>query len=312
MNRCAAAVGLVLVLALAGGHPAAVLAQGPAQEVESLINCVVNGVRQWAKPSQCDPAKPERKSEDLPPAIQQAIDRNRALGYRIYRQDFAAAAAFDELLRLNVLGRDERLKGWITDDDPRGAVTVLFVGDAGGQATELYSVAIEAGRVVAGSYTAFDPPAPLNEARAAQFRARRLAKSSDHLRCAARYNTVALPADGRNDGAFHVYVLAATSDPRLYLFGGHHRYTISADGNTVEEHRAFTKGCLNMERKGGGAIPLISHLLDPYPTEVHLFLSLLYRTKIAVYTETNKTVWEVERGRVLSAYKGEPGDGAPK
>ena len=231
-----------------------------------------------------------------PPALQKAIARNESIAAKMFRQDHAAAIAQDELVTRNVLGKDESLRDWITDDHGSG-VTVLFVGERGGDTVGLYKVVTEAGSILAAGYAVLDPPLVLSESQRAQFKARLLASTADVPRCVATYNTVALPAYDKDDGSLHVYLIAATSVPRRIIFGGHHRFTISRDGNTIEDRRAFTKGCFDMDTKaGGGAV--VSHLLDPNPTEIHVFLNLLNRTRIGVVTMENKVIWFVEGGRV--------------
>lgn len=274
---------LLLVLALP------VLAQAPARAAAP-----------WIDPPVAAPA-----------ALQQAIARNVRIAARMFVQDHAAAIAHDELLDRNVLGKDESLRGWVTDEHDSG-VTVLFVGERGGDTVGLYKVVTEAGRIVVDGYAVLDPPLALTESQRAQFRARQLASTADVPRCAATYNTVALPAYDKDDGSLHVYLIAATAVPGRIIFGGHHRFTISRDGTTIEDRRAFTKGCFEIEPKAGeGAVGgvLVSHLLDPNPTEVHVFLNLLNRTRIAVVTMENKLVWYVQGGRVTGF---SPLTGVPK
>jgi hypothetical protein len=57
---------------------------------------------------------------------------------------------------------------------------------------------------------------------------------------------------------------------------------------------------------------VVTHVLDPNPTEIHLFLSLLYRSKIGVYTVANEILWYVEAGAVRAGYKGTTDRSAPQ
>lgn len=234
--------------------------------------------------------------EVAPPELQQAIARNESIAARMFRQDHAAAIAHDELAARVEPGKDERPRGWITDDGERG-VTVLFVGERGSDLVALYRVVTEAGSIAPGGYEKLDPPLPLSEPQRAQFRARRLALGADVGRCAPAYNTIALPAYDRDDGSMHVYLIAATTVPDRMIFGGHYRFTISRDGSAIRDQRAFTKGCFDLETKPGGAA-WISHLLDANPTELHVYLNLLHRKPIGVVTMENKIIWYVEGGRV--------------
>ncbi|GAA5170117.1 hypothetical protein [Viridibacterium curvum] len=46
----------------------------------------------------------------------------------------------------------------------------------------------------------------------------------------------------------------------------------------------------------GAAGAFITHLLSPYPTEFHAFLSLLHKTPI--FVGTSKGVWQVDNGKI--------------
>jgi len=98
-----------------------------------------------------------------------------------------------------------------------------------------------------------------------------------------------------------VYLIPGTTDPTLIPLGGYYRYEISGDGKTILAQRAFTKSCLTTSTKGVPtgyhlAYVSISHLMDPQPTEVHVFVSLTYKQKFFVVTATNHRLWYVSDG----------------
>ncbi len=78
--------------------------------------------------------------------------------------------------------------------------------------------------------------------------------------------------------------------------GGHFEVDVSADGR-VGTVRAFTKSCLEMSLVGDGKgqtkALVVSHLLDPTPTEIHVFSSLTGKVPIYVMTMPNRTLWVV-------------------
>jgi hypothetical protein len=43
---------------------------------------------------------------------------------------------------------------------------------------------------------------------------------------------------------------------------------------------------------------MLTHLLDPAPTEIHVFLSLAHRVPLWVMTTQNQYLWRVEHGRI--------------
>ena len=48
----------------------------------------------------------------------------------------------------------------------------------------------------------------------------------------------------------------------------------------------------------GAAGASISHLLDPQPTEIHVFVSLNMPGKLFVITTSNKDLWLIDHGHI--------------
>jgi hypothetical protein len=208
----------------------------------------------------------------------------------LFAHDSAAATATDELASRKILESDKRLRGWLTDSDGNEAVLVTFVGEEAGAISALYRVRVSAGDA-APRFEALDKPEPLGESAAARWLARqdalgRLEKREDL--CSERYNTVVLPADSATAGAIHVYLLAATTRAGEIVAGGHFRYDYSADGRKFQSQRAFTKSCFRIqppdEKQGKPVAFFLTHLLDPTPTEIHVFLSRLHGQMVMVGT----------------------------
>jgi hypothetical protein len=111
-------------------------------------------------------------------------------------------------------------------------------------------------------------------------------------------NTVVLPP--RADGTIPAYVLSSGVDPGVYPAGGHYRYVFGPDGKLASS-RAFTKGCLNVDVRDvpkGAAGYGVSHMLDPQPNEIHVFVSYNTPIKLFVIIEGSKDLWEVSKGKV--------------
>lgn len=233
----------------------------------------------------------------VPPDMADAVARSSAVGTRMYRQDIAAALASDEMQRRNLFTTDTRLRNWVTVEIG-DRVDVLYVGETGSGIAALHRVSVQAGRVGSDSYAAIEPPQPLGEALLAQYNVRMLAREAKIAACSKAYNVIVLPADEGSEGAWHAYLVAATTDSSLLLFGGHHRLTVSRDGTKVEDQRAYTRACLNLKREPGMKFAVVSHLLDPHPTEIHVFLSHLYRINVGVATQSGMLVWVVEGSRI--------------
>jgi len=113
-------------------------------------------------------------------------------------------------------------------------------------------------------------------------------------------NLAAVPSGGP-DGRIIVYLMTPQTDLKTYPLGGHFSVEVGPDG-LVGKVRRFTNSCIDMKQsqvpKGGKPTAFwITHLLDPTPTEIHIFTSLASKLPIYVGTK-NKLVWAVEGSRV--------------
>ena len=112
----------------------------------------------------------------------------------------------------------------------------------------------------------------------------------------AQPNFVLLP--GTKENEFLVYFMTAQEQTTRYPLGGHHRFDI-IDGKVVSK-RAFTKTCIDYDKKeavkaSGKKIVafFVAHLLDPIPTELHVFTALASQSPIYVTTSSKKT-WIIQ------------------
>lgn len=248
---------------------------------------------------------------DTPGEYLTAVQRNSQLGISLYLHDVAAARASDELMDRRIFKKDKRIQGWITDvAEKLDGIIVTFVGEDGGAAKALYRVTIPFGDGKV-EYQALKPAQPLTESQRARVAARALAIAEFQKReerCAESYNTVVLPIQKPGDPFILVYLLAATDKPNVVMAGGHLRYEVSPDGAHLEGERTFTKACgeFPIGKSNDGAKPeamMLTHLLDPTPTEIHSFLSRLHHQQIFVGTTENQLVWLVTEGNIIYLQK---------
>ena len=91
-------------------------------------------------------------------------------------------------------------------------------------------------------------------------------------------------------------MLAATSKPGVIVAGGHFRYEYSVDGVHLESVRPFARSCIEIPApegdRGEPAGFILTHLLDPTPTEIHVFLGRLHGQAVFVGTEAG--IWAVQ------------------
>jgi hypothetical protein len=131
---------------------------------------------------------------------------------------------------------------------------------------------------------------------AAQRAAEAAFRAAGALRCSDQpFNTVILPPKAPEQPTL-VYLLTPQTDMDVIPVGGHYRVEVGADGKAGPLH-PFSKSCLAMPlRMKGKPEPeaiVVSHLLDPVPTELHVFSSFAARKLLMVITVSNKRVWGV-------------------
>ena len=211
-------------------------------------------------------------------------------GRTIFEHDRAAAAATDVAMAQRAFKRDRRVRGWLTEARD-GGIVVTFIDDT---PSALYRVLLSADGEP-GSLLALDSPEPLSDFEAGAATARRVALESGFQPCSKTYNTVVLP-DETVDGAWVVYLLPGTTRHNTVPIGGTHRVEVRDDA--VVAQRAFTRTCITLSRSAKTAAMMITHILDPMPTEAHVHWSLWAETPM--YVSTEEGVWAIEEGRLRS------------
>jgi hypothetical protein len=252
-------------------------------------------------------------ADAYPAEFTNAVRRAEEIGARLHLHDWAAARATDILVERKFMESDPRIRGWLTDEFDEGdsiGVVVTFVGEVDGRDMSLYRI-----RLPTRGESAFEklqPEIPLDDSQLARLRARsdalRLLEERKDL-CGEAYNTVVLPAVPATGDRILVYMLAATTQSKALVVGGHHLYEYSADGAKLLSDRAFTRGCMEMRIPEGKVEAMsLTHLLDGSPTELHVFLNRTSRQMLFLLTTTNGLMWVIKDGRILSA---ESPDGKP-
>lgn len=250
---------------------------------------------------------PCRASDDPPPpipdALRPAVAAAESTGRQLQRLDRAAWVATDTIRTARDARRLRRsVRGWITEDIDVGTRVSFFDGSAPSRL--LYVVDVES----SGRSTSSLPPGPTfaDEGQQAMIRARQSALSETFLRCSRTYNTVVFPAD---DG-IHVYLMPGTTQQGLHPAGGHHKLVYDASGTDLQSSRGFTRGCIDLQSDPGSpptgyrpAGMMVTHLLDPQPTEIHVFISLNAPIPLMVMTSSQSDpdkpmIWKLKQGHV--------------
>ena len=246
----------------------------------------------------------ESVPQELPPLEEQAALRSaEATGLTIYKHDHAAAVATDVLGALGILKSDKRLRGWITEEQGEGILVTFISGDANEAPQALYRVSVSKEGEVTGPPQEFKTPQALTEFESRAAAARFLAAKYSFQPCAEHYNTVVLPADSSASPNWVVYLIPGTQDALRIPLGGAHRLELDASAQHLLSERGFTRSCLVMGDPKGNAkqrpvMLMASHLLDPVPTEIHVFWNLWSGIPLDILTPPYGTVWGISKGHI--------------
>lgn len=239
-----------------------------------------------------EPAPPPMTAEQESAALRAA----EAAGLAIYRHDQAAAVASDAGLEVRAFKKHKRIAGWITEQrDDRIVVTFIDRTPAA-----LYRVMVGADGK-AGRLETLDAPTPLTAYEAGAAAARNAAVNAGFQPCAKSYNSVVLPGADPAGAPWVVYLLPGTTDPKVVPLGGSYRYEIK-DGKVAGQH-AYTRSCIQLQNDPNSVGMMVTHLMDPLPTDVHVFLNLSTRKAMYVMTPSNGVLWSIENGKIQRAEK---------
>jgi hypothetical protein len=228
--------------------------------------------------------------EPFPPPDLQSLSPVERLGWTIYRHDRAAWSATDQALAQG-LG-ETPAAGWITVEQDFGSILVRFAGPCGNAVCSYLDVATGSGIAIVTQ----GAPDPLPPDQAGAWRARKLVSSAEFRACTPRYNTVVLPTEHDGEPAWVVYLLASSTEPDDVILTGHHRFTVSFEGDQVLKAEALSNSCIVSKAKESVVAPFVTHVLHPEPIETHVFTSLDYH--LPLYVGTEKGTYEVRGASV--------------
>ena len=237
-------------------------------------------------------AQPQPTAEE-----QQRLDWALQRGRLLFEIDRAAWVTTDDLTERVRDPAAAGVRGWTVERDGDGYVVTYYAGE-GDARTAVYRGRVVNRRIVSREVFPVDARPPLTAAQ------RRLADAQGaiarmNLRACARspFNAAVIPPETA-DGPIDVYALTPQTRTGHYPFGGHFRATLSPAGEIVSQ-RAFTNSCLEMPtppRRARVEALAVTHLLDPIPTEIHVFLSIW--TGMPIWVGTGERVWAVRPDRI--------------
>lgn len=226
-----------------------------------------------------------------------ALDRAARVGERIFFYDLDAWQGSDDLVA-KLPNAHQIVRGWIVDG-PIDDAELVFYGQTAAGLRIVYSARFNREKLVSSHVYGDGDDAVLSPARLAMIAARdaaALAIAQQHTPpCnSAVFNTVVLPPDAPG-GPTHVYFLSPQSNDASVPAGGHYLIDVSAAGQAGPQ-RAFTNSCIDLpvtEKDGTKPVALyITHLLDPLPTEIHVYAALL--AGLPLYVSAGGRTWDVD------------------
>jgi hypothetical protein len=221
------------------------------------------------------PAFVEPLSRTQRAALDAAAQRGRLLG-AIARAGIVATQ--DMLSRVSDPG-GAGISGWLAE--PEGnAITVTFYaeGDDATPPSAVYKVTLLGGRATARDVFLAGSRPPLTGHLARMAAARRATEGLDHQACGGQDFNVLVVPPAAPDAPIDVYQISPQTARGSYPLGGHFKTTIAPGGGVVAS-RGFTNACVNIAAAdvvaGQRPEPIaVTHLLDPLPTEIHVFLAI--------------------------------------
>lgn len=231
------------------------------------------------------------------PAAAQTPEQQRQLdwvlerGRLLYALDRAAWVATDDMVERVPREQQQDLRGYIVDRDGQDYV-VIFFADEGGQPVALFRAKVSGGRVVDREVfpRGSRPVLSASQQRLARVRQHLAAAQLNLTMCSSRPPNLAAIPPATPDSPIDIYITTPQTETNIIPFGGHHRLTLDAAGR-ITAQRAFTNSCLNMALGRPTVALAVSHLLDPLPTEIHVFSAMSARMMVAV--AAGGSVWEV-------------------
>jgi hypothetical protein len=232
------------------------------------------------------------------PAEDQATAFAATRGRLIFELDRAAWVATDDMMAKVPRWRDAGMKGYVVEQAAED-FTVTFYGGNGEVPVAFYSARVKNRKVVSGEVypAAARPPLTAGQKRLVAIRTAAQREAAGKPICAkAPFNITVIPP-AAPDAASDIYLMTPQVKAREFPFGGHYRATVAPDGR-ITGSRAFSKSCIAMAQPKNAAAMVVSHLLDPVPTEIHVFTSLSAGLPVYVAIPESNRVFTVAGDRI--------------
>lgn|GEM_PF-1108917 len=225
-----------------------------------------------------------------PPARQDDIVAAEANGRMMHLHARAVATVREAMKDDRQMRRDRRVAGEITEGrGGRIAVTVLD-----GTPSALYRAVVLPDGTLEGPVQAVSTPGALSTFESGAALARATAVASDASRCGKDYDTIVFPSSEQDEWV--VYLLPRPVRGSVPIGGS---YRLETRGSEVLAGRSYTRTCIALAPIPKSVAMMMTHLLDPVPTDVHVFWSL-WEGKPFYVSTTEDGLWKIEEGRITA------------
>lgn len=245
-----------------------------------------------ALPALAQTAPTASDGENLPPPVpieEWPLDKVSRIGLEMYRLDSAAWLATDALLGAISDEELRSVRGWLIAADGEG-LRVHFYRQGEPDPVPGWESVVKDDR--AGPVTRVEAAA-LTAGELAQTRALATARANvGPLRCSPGLNTVIM--DDPDSDAWLVWLLTPTPDNGAVPLGGHYRFRISADGQTVLRRDQLSNGCNFADPPPPGvqdAGLFYTQIVSKGPVETHVFLSI--QNQLPIFVSANDRFFAV-------------------
>lgn len=219
-----------------------------------------------------------------------------ALGQLLYLLDQAAWHSTDRMLKDVKDPAAAGVRGWIVEPVEK-TFRVTYYGLSQEQPVPVYVAEFRNGKVSNARLVPLADRRPLGPEQRRMIAARSTGNTFE--RCVPQpFNTVVMPAAA--GAPVDVYYLTPQTRSDAWPMGKHYRLRVQPDGRAGDT-RAFARSCLTIGTEGlpKGAKPValfVNNIVDPVPTEIHVFTALASRIPLIVQTSTGR--WMVD-GRTI-------------
>lgn len=246
------------------------------------------------------------------PSMETQAAINMARGDLLYAYDQSAWHVTDVALKAIPKSSMGLLRGYVVTPADGGYRTTFYGGEPG-RHFRIYTAIWSNGTIARPELLELDKRQPVtaDEERLIAAKALALGSLTQLTKCTnARLNSAVLPGATAQD-PISVYILTPPTKANVIPMGGHHRIDVR-DGAVVSK-RSFTRSCIELEKpsasssKGTPVAMMISHLLDPVPTEIHAFA--VHSAGLPMYVSTpGGGLYSVElnAGRAVAKKTGQP------